>query len=142
MRNILFQYFLCGSLGVLFQIFALKVPKLKTISEKANHPFKFKDYLKDDWPAIIASFVTVGIFIFCIDEILGLKPELEKFVKWLFVFVGFTGSSIAQALFSVTNRKIMAIIDVKTNIADRIEPPINDQNIEGAKEIIKDETKK
>lgn len=141
MNSILLSYFLAGTLGVVFQICALKIPKLQQQSKVANHAFSFKEYLTDDWPAILASFVAVGIMIACIDELLQVKPELSKYVKWLFVFVGFTGSSIIQAILSVTNKKIMQIIDVKTNIADGVQPPVNATNIEGAKEIEKDELK-
>lgn len=139
MSNTLLTYFIMGSLGVLLQIFAVKVPTLAARFKTANRAFSFIEYLKGDWYTIIASFVTVGIVTFGIDEILDAKPELEKYIKWFFLFVGYTGSSIIQNLLSVANRKIMAIIDVKTNIADGVQPPVTKENIEGAKEIAKED---
>lgn len=128
-------YFIAGSLGILLQIFAVKIPTLKAKYKAANHDFKFSEYFKDDWSTILASFVSVAILIVGLDELLDLKPDLEKYVKWLFIFVGFTGSSIIQTALSVANKKIMQIIDIKTNIADGVQPPVNDSNKEGAKEI-------
>lgn len=137
MSNTLLNYFIAGSLGVLLQIFAIKIPTLSAKYKVANRTFSIREYIKDDWYAIIASFLSVGIMIYGIDEIIGIKPEIEKYIKWLFVFVGFTGSSIIQVLLSVANKKIMAIIDVKTNIADGVQPPVDATNIEGAKEMAK-----
>lgn len=135
--DISLNYFIAGALGVILQL-CIKIPILKSQSEKANHPFSFKEYLANDWYTILGSFVSVGILIVCIDELLAVKPELEKYIKWLFVFVGFTGSSIIQSIFSITSKKIMAIIDIKTNIADGIQPPVDSGNVEGVKEIAKD----
>jgi hypothetical protein len=140
MSNTLSSYFLAGTLGVLLQILAVKIPSIKARYKVANREFTFKQYLTDDWYTILASFVSVGILIVGLDEILGLRPELEKYIKWLFVFVGFTGSSIIQTVLSVANKKVMSIIDVKTNIADGIIPPVTEGNIEGAKEMMKDPT--
>lgn len=129
MRSTLLNYFLSGTLGVLFQICVIKIPRLKKTSLIANRPFSFKQYLSDDWPAIAGSFLAVGILCFCLDEVLDIKPELAKIVKWLFVFVGFTGSSIIQTILSVTNKKIMRIIDVKTDISDSVAPDVTDETV-------------
>lgn len=104
-----------GILGILFQIFAIKLPSLKAKYAVGNRAFSFREYLADDWYTILASFICVAILIVGLDEVLDLRPELEKFIKWLFVFVGFTGSSVIQAILSVANKKIMGIIDAKTD---------------------------
>lgn len=134
MFNTILNHFLCGTLGVLFQICVVKIPRLRAASLNANRPFSFKEYISDDWPAIMGSFIAVGILCFCLDELLNIKPDLAKIVKWLFVFVGFTGSSIIQAILSVTNKKIMELIDVKTNISDSVVPDINDKVVKDIKE--------
>lgn len=141
MTNTLFNYFIAGTFGVLFQIFVLKYPKLKQSATIANHPFTFGEYLKNDWYAILGSFISVGIMILCLDEWLPLNPVFEKYVKWLFVFVGFTGSSVIQAVLSLTSKKINAVIDVKTNIADGITPPVTEENKIAVPEIQKEENK-
>ena len=128
MENKYVLYFLAGTLGVLLQIFAVKIPSLKKQFASSNTVFKFSAYLADDWYAIVASFVSLGILIVGLDEVLGLKPELVNYVKWMFIFVGYTGSSIIQYVLSLTSKKINAVIDIKTNIADNVEMPINDKN--------------
>lgn len=135
----LLSYLLAGTLGVFFHIFVIKIPSLRDKSKRANHPFTFKDYLADDWHSIAGSFISIGILIIGLKEVLALKPEFANYITWIFVFVGFTGSSLIQSIFSIANKKIMQVIDVKTNIADGIEPPVTEDNAEGAKEILKEE---
>lgn len=113
-------YLYAGVLGILLHILAVKIPSIKAKSKVANLQFKLKDYLNDDWPAMLASLVSVGIMIVGLNELLQLRPELTRYVRWLFIFVGFTGSSIIQAGLSVANQKIMKIIDYKTNVADNL----------------------
>lgn len=124
------NYFIMGMLGVLFQIFVIKYPKLVQQGKVANHPFTFKEYLKNDWYAILGSIISVLIAIWTLDEWLPLNPLFTKYVKWLFIFVGFTGSSIIQAVLSLTNKKIMDVINVKTDIADGKETPMTPKNIQ------------
>lgn len=131
-------YILAGLLGVLLQIL-LKIPELQKRSKAANHAFSLKGYLKDDWAVIAASFVSVAIAIVCIDELIAIKPGIANYIKWLFVFVGFSGATLISAVLSVTNKKIMAVIDIKTNIADGVTPAVDAGNVEGVKEIKKDE---
>ena len=137
MSNSLLNYFICGSLGVLLHLM-LKISNFIKLGKKANHPFSMKGYLQDDWPTIVADFLSVGILIFCLDEIVKFKPAVVDYIKWLFVFVGFTGSSIITGAMSVTGNKLMQVIDVKSNLADGKVPPVNEGNLEGAKEIIKE----
>lgn len=139
MKPELFQYFLVGSLGIVLQILA-KISDLQKKSKVANHAFELKGYFIDDWTTILSSFISVFIAIACIDELLAAKPELANYIKWFFVFVGYTGSTIIQSLLGVTNKKIMAIIDIKTNVADGITPAVDATNKEGVEEIIKDDS--
>ena len=134
-------HFICGFLGLVLNVVAVKVPKMIALSKAANHPFSFKGYLSDDWPVLTGSFITVLMLILTWDEVAGIKPEIAKYANLLFILVGFAGTSIALAALSVAGKKLTAIIDVKANIADGITPPVNAGNEEGAKEIVKDENK-
>ena len=140
MDNQLPVYFLGGALGVLLQIL-FKIQNLKKQSTIANHSFSVKDYFKDDFISIISSFVAVGIAIYVIDELLAAKPSLSEYIKWFFIFVGYTGSSLIQSVLSATSKKINAIIDLKTNLADGVTPAVNATNSEAVVEIKKDEEK-
>lgn len=132
----LWLLFAIGSLGALLQILG-KIQALKIRSKAANHSFTFKDYFTDDWPAILASFVSVAIAVLCVNELLKIKPALGDYIKWFFVFIGYTGSSLVQAVLSVTGKKLLAVIDIKTNVADGVTPAVDATNIEGLKEIEK-----
>lgn len=114
-------YLLCsllGLLGVLFHIFAVKAPQAQKRAEAANVPFKLIDYLKSDSLAITASIITVVIMVFLLDEIIGYNPSFIRYVKFGFVFVGYTGSSLLITLLGKFDKGITVIIDKKTNIAD------------------------
>lgn len=140
MDNSLPTYFLGGALGVLLQILS-KIQQLKKQSKIANHAFSLKEYFSDDWASISASFVSVGIGIFVIDELLKAKPQLAEYIKWFFIFVGYSGSSIIQSVLSVTAKKIDQIIDLKTNQADGVTPAIDPTNSEAVVLIQKDKEK-
>lgn len=133
--NIL-NFFIAGTFGILLHLFAVKLPSLKEKARVGNLPFSFGEYLKDDWIALSANFLTLGILIFCWDEIVGFNAAVANYAKWLFVFVGFTGSSIVLAALSVTNKRIMSVIDYKTNVYDGKIPPLTPENEKGVKEQI------
>lgn len=119
MTTILFlKCVLAGVLGIAFHIAAIKLPALKQRSEAANKPFSALDYFKDDWVTILGSVLTVAIFLLILDEVVHFNPIIMDYVKFFFAFVGFVGSSILQKAFSKTEKKILQVIDVKTNIAD------------------------
>jgi len=134
-------YLLSGAIGVLIQIL-LKIKDLKTHATAANMQFVFSKYLKDDWPTIALSFISVGAFAIFLPEIIAIKPEVLKFARIGFAFIGFTGSSVIQMLFSATSKKILSIIDLKTNIADGTVPPITPENKEALPEVAKGDTTK
>ena len=119
----LFQYFVAGVLGMLLHIFAVKYPSLRTKNRTANQDYTFGQYLKEDWSALVSDVVVVLLLTWGVRELLNLKPELEKYITWVFAFVGFTGSSIMLAIFSVANKKFLNMIDEKTNKADGLPPP-------------------
>jgi len=137
--NIEWNYLLPGALGILLHTFAVKLPSLNQKAIKANHPFSVAEWFKNDWWTIAASFAAVLILIVGLDEAIQLKPAIKDYIKWLFAFVGFTGSSLIQAVFSVMNRKLMAVIDIKTNLADGVVPPVTPENKEGVEEIKKED---
>lgn len=110
--------FLSGLLGLLFHIFAIKIPGIKARATVANVPFSFIQYLKDDAVAIFASLVSIILFIVLLDEAVALKPAVLPYIKFGFAFVGFTGSSILIAIFGTAQTKLNKIIDIKTGPPD------------------------
>lgn len=113
-------YLTCFGIALLGMAFQT-VLKMKSLQEKArvgNITFTPGSYFKNDYLSIIASLLAILIILACLDNIAHWKPAIMDYIKPLFAFVGYTGSDIASRLFSVVNRKINTIIDLKTNKAD------------------------
>lgn len=118
--NIFIDCFIGGVIGILCHVFLLKLPALKKRAEKANAYFSISGYFKNDWLTLVGSLLTVVVAIFVLDELLAFRPSIEKWLKFSFVFIGYTGSSILQGIFSKTDSKIQQIVDTKTNKADNL----------------------
>lgn len=138
MQNAYINFAIAGTLGILFHLFAIKLPSVKRRAYVANHDFSVAEYFKDDWIAIVASFVGLAGWIVCYDELIGYKPEVARMAKFLFFFVGVTNNSVSMALISIATNKVMAVIDIKTNIADGVTPPVTAGNKKGVAEIMKE----
>jgi hypothetical protein len=110
--------FIAGLLGILFHIFAIKIPAVKERARVANVKFSYREYFADDLAGMLASLLTVVILLVVLDELVAFKPAVIPFIKFGFVFVGFTGSSILIALLGKAQKKINDIVDVKTDKAD------------------------
>lgn len=116
------QCAIAGIIGMLLQVFLVKLPSLQLRYAKANEKLTIGRFIQDEWVTLIGSVLTILAIVYCLDEVLNLQPDLVKVIKWLFIFVGFTGSSIIMALFSKTAKTLNGIIDVKTNELDAIKP--------------------
>lgn len=118
------SYIVCFSVGVIGMALqtVLKIKSLQDKARVANMPFKASSYFKEDWLSVVASLLTIILFLFFIDNITKWKPETVKFLKIGFAFIGYTGSDVASRLFSVVSKKINSVIDIKTDIADGITP--------------------
>ena len=117
------ECFLVALVGMTLQT----ILKIKSIQQKAiaaNIKFAISDYFKQDWGSILASFVTVVLFLLILDDILKWQPSIVNYVKIGFAFVGWTGSDLANRLFSVIDGKIRDIIDTKANKADGVQVPV------------------
>lgn len=109
---------IAGLLGILFHLFAIKIPSMKTKAKVANEKFDLACYLKDDLAAIISSLLTVLITLVILDEVVKVRPAIQPYLKFGFVFVGYTGSSILIAVLGTAQKKIDKIVDTKTDKAD------------------------
>lgn len=107
-----------GLLGVAFHLFAIKIPAAKKRAETANIPFHLSQYLSNDVWAIISSVITVVIAVFLLDEIIGYNPSFIRYVKFGFVFVGYTGSSLLISILGKFDKSVSSVVDIKTDIAD------------------------
>lgn len=115
-------YILCfviGMLGVLFQI-GLKIKSIQDKARKANIEFKPWSYFTDDWLQIALSTLTVIICLFLVEEFAKFSEKVMEYVKFGFLFTGYTGSDILSRIFSVANKRINDAIDYKTTELDKI----------------------
>lgn len=97
---------------------SFKVYGLSTDYKKANMPFSFWQYLKDDKWALAADFICSLGLVYLADEWINNEYILGK-IKTAFVLVGFTGSYLILYFSSSAKRRFQRTIDEKTNIADR-----------------------
>lgn len=115
--NLFLQCVGCGFIGILFHIL-LKIKALKKRSKAANINFSYVEFISEESITIAISAVAVVIFIIVLPELINYRSWIQDWVRFLFVFVGFTGSSILQSFFSKTEKNLLDVIDKKTNIAD------------------------
>lgn len=115
--NLYLSCFGIALIGMALQV-VLKIKSFQDKATAANVCFVPADFFKKDYWALIASVLTIFLFIFLLGDLLKMWPDLKGWVKIGFAFVGYTGSDIASRLFSVLNGKLNSIIDQKTNQAD------------------------
>lgn len=109
-----------GILGMLFHLFAVKLPAVKKRATAANLKFNIKDYFKDDYLALISNVLMLVILVWALDEIVGYNPSFIRGAKFFFIFVGYTGSSFLIDKFGKYDKTTNKIVDEKTNIADSV----------------------
>lgn len=114
--------FVAGLLGILFHLFAVKIPAVKNQAKVANLPFSLKDYITDDLAGIVSSVLTVLVFLVVLDEVVAFRPSVLPWLKGSFIFVGFTGSSLLIALLGKATGKINEVVNIKTDVADGKKP--------------------
>lgn len=115
-------YLICfgtGILGILFHVFALKLPALKKRCNAAGKDFSVRDYVKDDWLALSSSVLSLLISIVVLDEVVKFKPFIVEYLKFFFVFVGYTGSSVLQSILGKTDRALNKMINDSPDLANK-----------------------
>ena len=107
-------------LGQLFHLFVNKIPALKKRATAANYEFKVSDYWKEEWYLVLGALVFGIMLVIGVSEILTWKPEVAKFVRWFFGFVGYFFNSLIVGKLGQYEKKLSNLIDLKTNIADQV----------------------
>jgi hypothetical protein len=126
-------YLLClvgGLLGILFHI-VIKLQAVKKRVEATGIKFSIKVYLSAEWLALVSSVITIFICIFVLDEITRIKPQVLDILKFFFVFIGYTGSSILQTILGKTDKAVNKLINDAPNITGKNDEPLNLDGIIG-----------
>jgi len=113
-----FSFIVCGVAGVLFHSL-LKLNGLLVDARKANINFKwYRDYVYKDFPSILLSFLSVGIWYLIFHEVAAQYHGISDFARVSFVTMGAIGSYIIQLGLSKAKKQIRSIVDQKTNELD------------------------
>lgn len=107
-------------LGQGLQIVLFKIPSLKKQARIANKQFTIKEWWGEDWNAMVATLIIGAMLTIGINEVVAWKPYLLSFLKWLYGLVGFCGSYAVLSVASTYQKKLMALLDVKVNLADQM----------------------
>ena len=110
--------FIGGLIGMLFYLFAIKLPAIRKRALAANLPFSIKGYFKDDYLSVIASLISIIALVWTLDEIIGYNPSFMRYIKFFFIFIGYTGSSVLVNVLGKFDKEVQRIVDIKTNISD------------------------
>lgn len=106
-------------LGQFIHLFLIKIPEYKKLWKTANEQFSMKKYWETDWNVVVGTLLIGIMLVIGVDQLLNLKPEVLKWVKWFFAGMGGFGSAIIVSKWSTAYKFITGIIDQKTNIADK-----------------------
>lgn len=105
-------------IGIALQLL-YKAFKLNQKAKISNEKFSLVTWMKDDYLALTLNTLSPFIVLYIGDEWLNYELGIVvKYLKSIFVFVGFSGSSVIMGFLSVADRKYNKIIDNKTNVAD------------------------
>jgi len=108
-------------IGIALQLI-YKAFKLKSKAKISNEKFSVVTWVKDDYLALILNVLSPFVVLYIGDEWLDYELGIvAKYMKSIYVFVGFSGSTVIMGFLSVADKKYNKIIDNKTNIADHIE---------------------
>ena len=106
-----------GLLGLLFSI-VYKYVRINQRAKTANEKVSFKQYLSDDWGGMILNLLGVFIILVIIPDAINYNPKVGLFLSALFVLAGFGGGNIVATALSKSDKRVMKIIDRKTDVAD------------------------
>jgi len=120
--QLIIQCILMFILGQLLQLFWLKIPSLKKRAKAANYQFSIKEYWGTDWNLILGTQVIGAMLILGLNELTQWKPIILEVVRWFFGGIGAFSNSVVLSKLSSYEKKLNNFIDVKTDIADGVEP--------------------
>jgi len=87
-------------------------------NKAANIPFSVGRYIKDDRIVFICDAAFSMVIVYVFDEWGDFTPWFMDKAKTFFIFVGFTGGSVFNAVLSVSKRKFMGYVDTATDVAE------------------------
>jgi hypothetical protein len=141
------QYVFCVLMFILGQaghLFLVKIPAVKKRCSAANKKYYFREWWAEDWNVIIGTQVIGAMVILGLKEIVSWKPGVIEYVRWFFAGIGAFGSTIAMAKASQFEKSLTQLLDIKSNVADKIAGPaqnVRDAIVQGSEATGQDVTK-
>ncbi len=112
-------FFAGGLLGASMH-FYFKFTSLRKLSIAASETLTFKTYWNREYPSYICAILTVVLFCFLLRELQTLYPKIAGLIRLISVIVGWMGNRLLQRAMGNTEKNLLAVIDKKTNIADKV----------------------
>lgn len=115
------QIILMFLIGQAITFFAIDLPNVRELYKKSNEKFSLSRWMSHDYNIYVtAQLIGIAILI-GLPEILHWKPSWIEKIRWGACGIGFIASALPTRLGRYRKR-IVNIIDRKTNIADGIDP--------------------
>lgn len=106
-----------ATLGAAISI-VMKMQYEKSLSKRSNLQWSMKQFFSDDWLTMLSNQLVIVLALVLCDELIGLDSKVMDHIKFLFALIGFSGNSIALAVFSKATQRAFGGVDFKTTIAD------------------------
>lgn len=100
--------------------FFIEANDVQKTSLKANVEFKLGRYFRDQKISIIVSLLTIVLAMFTAEEFLNWKAGIMGWKNSVFAFIGFSSDFLANLIFGVGRKRLVAAIDFKTTVADQV----------------------
>src|SRR6188768_1902841 len=121
----LYEIAACGLVGMILQML-MKAKSIQDKSRAGNIQFKFFEYFTQDWLSHLISTVAVFLFLLLVRRRLHQIPQsMYELVLAFSATVGYMGADLVSRFFSITNKRVNAALDYKTNIADEKSGTLN-----------------
>lgn len=107
--------FVAGILGIVFQLLA-KFDSVKKDFKSATQEFSTKKFIEAEWQYIASSVVFVIILAVLVPELVALSPDVEKYLRIVFVLGGAIGAWGFSYFLGKSKKYIRSKIDEKTKV--------------------------
>ena len=113
-------YIKCVIACLIGNLLHILIAILKRFSENraANIPFSVGRYIKDDKWVFISDAAFSFVIVYVFDEWGDFTPWFMEKAKTFFLFVGFTGGSVFNAMLSVSKKKFIGYVDRASDVAE------------------------
>lgn len=115
------QMVIAATIGIILQLL-FKAIRLQKKARESNQVFTLWKWIIEDALILILNILSPYVAVYIFQEFAlddeGIEGKWVNYIRTMFVFIGFSGSSVLMGFFSVIDKKLSKVIDTKTNLAD------------------------